>query len=476
MCDAGEAWMSGENEDKAMDASGAERLEGLKIHFAGACGIGMSGIAQLAAARGAIVTGCDVSLNGPSEAMKNRGIKLWTGHSPDHVSGCDLVVHTAAMPKDHPELVEARRLGIRVLPRTLMLARMQRDYRSLCITGAHGKTTTTWMLTRLLIVGGMDPSALVGGVVSELGGSNCRVGKGEWLVCEVDESDGMMVEMRPDASVITNVDREHLEHCNGFEGLLEEFRRYMAATAPGGLLAICGDDPYLPRLAREAGRRAITYGMSSECEIRAENVRLFPMASAFDVAAPWGRLDGMTLPMPGRHNVINALAAVAVAREMGIGEAHLREALASCPRVNRRLQVRGEAFGATVVEDYGHHPTEIKETLKAARRFCRGRLIVVFQPHRYSRTRQLLGEFATAFDDADRVLVLPIYPASEAPIEGVDSRKLTEAIAAQGNTQVEFSESFEAAIKRLAALAGRDDVILIQGAGDVCKVATRLVG
>ncbi|MCX7804219.1 MAG: UDP-N-acetylmuramate--L-alanine ligase [Planctomycetota bacterium] len=450
-------------------------LAGLKVHFAGICGIGMSGLAHLAAARGAIVSGCDVSTNGQAGALAAAGIRLWNGHSPEHVGGHDLVVHTAAMPEDHPELAAARELGISVLSRTRMLARIQRDYKSLCVTGAHGKTTTTWMLARLLIVGGLDPTVLVGGVVSELNG-NWRAGKGRWLVCEVDESDGQMVEMRPDASVITNVDREHLEHCGGFEGLLDEFRRYMAATEVGGLLAICGDDPHLPRLARDIGRKAVRYGLSEECDVLAENLRLYPMASAFDAVGPWGRVDGITLPMPGRHNVVNALAAVVVAREMGICEARLREALASCPRVNRRLQIRGDAFGATVVEDYGHHPTEIRETLRAARRFCREKLLVVFQPHRYTRTKCLMTDFATAFDDADRVLVLPIYAASEAPIEGVDSARLVEAISAQGNTEVEAVGDFDAAVRRLSMLAGPGDVILIQGAGDVYKVADKLVG
>ncbi len=450
-------------------------LDGLRVHFAGACGIGMSGMAHLAAARGAVVTGCDVSMNGQARSLTVAGIKLWTGHSPDHVGGHDLIVHTAAMPNDHPELAAARELGIQVLSRSRMLARMQRDYKSLCVTGAHGKTTTTWMLARLLIAGGMDPTVLVGGVVSELNG-NWRAGGGRWLVCEVDESDGQMVEMRPDASVITNVDREHLEHCGGFDQLLEEFRRYMAAIKAGGLLAICGDDPHLPRLAKDVGKKAVRYGLSSECDVRAENVRLYPMASAFDAVGPWGRFDGITLPMPGRHNVVNALAAVVVAREMGICEAHLREALASCPRVNRRLQVRGNAFGATVVEDYGHHPTEIRETLRAARRFCKGKLLVVFQPHRYTRTRDLMADFAAAFDEADRTIVLPIYAASEAPIEGVNSAKLVEAIAAQGNTDVEAAEDFDGAVKRISALAGHGDVILIQGAGDVYKVADELVG
>ncbi len=455
---------------------------GRRIHFMGAGGIGISALMELCAARGAVVSGCDCSENGLVQRLRAHNIPVECGHSHEHVSGCDEIVHTAAVSPDHPEIARALQDGKAVRSRMNLLGQLACGTRAVCVTGAHGKTTTTWMIAQILIAAKRDPSVLVGGVAPGMNG-NVRIGQGDEFVIETDESDNKLHEMIPSIPVLTNIDNDHLEHYGSIDNIQNAAMRFMSSTDandPFSALVGCGDDPRVRRVLAMASvfcrRPVLSYGFDAHNTLRGLNLKLENggMSWRFDALGPFGVWQDILLPMPGRHNVANALAAIGAAWHMGVDEAAIRGALAGVERVGRRFEIRKSA-PVRVIDDYGHHPTEIALTLKAARASTVKRLGVLFQPHRFTRTATLMNQFATGFAEADAVFLLPIYAASEAPIEGVTHRTLASAIREAGHSRVRTFDSREKAVAAILKWKRDGDTIVTQGAGDVTRAANELV-
>lgn len=458
-----------------------ENLRGKRIHFMGAGGIGVSALMELAAARGAVVSGCDCSSGGQVPALRSRGIAVANGHHPDHVGGCDELVHTAALTADHPELQRAKETGKPFMARMRMLGRLLRGTRAICVTGAHGKTTTTWLIANMLIHAGRDPSVLLGGTVKAMNG-NVRVGGGQEFVAEVDESDNRLHEVVPTIPVITNIDNDHLDNYGTVDAIEEALTRFMRTVDyhdPLSILIGCGDDERVKRALATAAARSrrpiLPYGLSAHCEMRGVNLRPHGIGWLFDVSGPFGLWTDFELPMPGQHNVLNALAALSVGWRLNIPQQQIRESFKNIERVGRRFEIKGIKREVRIVDDYGHHPTEIEATLRAARTSTTGRLAVLFQPHRYTRTQALLEQFATCFHAADTVFLLPIYAASEAPIAGVDHAALAAAIRAAGQRNVLTLASRAEAVAHILKWVQPGDTVLTQGAGDVTRAGDELV-
>ena len=470
---------------------------GRRIHFIGSGGIGVSALMELCRDRGALVTGCDSGCGGQVESLRAKGYPVETTHSPAHVAACDEVVHTAALDGMHPEVLAARITGKAISTRMHMLGQIARGTRAICITGTHGKTTTTWLIANLLLQAERDPSILVGGVVKALGG-NARCGQGAEFVAEVDESDNRLHEVVPTLPVITNIDYDHLENYGGsidaLEMAMERFLRSVDTSDPCAALLGCGDDlrvrRALQRAGRASGRPVFAYGHGPACDVTFQRLRPLPCASettgrppasepsslgwVFDAHGPFGVWRDIELPMPGKHNVLNALAALTAGWRLGVPADCIREALAHTERVGRRFEIKGVKRGVRVVDDYGHHPTEIAATLQAARDTTQGRLAVLFQPHRYTRTAKLLQEFASCFAAADLVCLLPIYAASEKPIAGVTHKALAKAIAERGQQVLAFDTRPDA-VAHLLGWACENDTVVTQGAGDVTRASDELV-
>jgi len=451
------------------------------MHFMGAGGIGVSALMELCAARGAAVSGCDCGSGGRVPALRAKGFGIETGHSPAHVAGCDELIYSAAVEPSHPEVLQALRAGKTVSTRMHSLGRVARGTRAICVTGAHGKTTTTWLIAHMLISAGRDPSVLLGGETKSLGG-NVRIGRGAEFVAETDESDNRLSEVVPTIPVLTNIDRDHLENYGSIEAIEEaaaQFMSSMNAHDPFSVLVGCGDDTRVLRVLARANtscrRPFLAYGLASHCDVFGMNLRAEAGGWRFDALTPSGLLADLTLPLPGEHNVRNALAAISVGWHLGLGQHCMRNALSTVERVGRRFEIKGVKRGVRVVDDYGHHPTEIRVTLRAARASTAMRLGVLFQPHRYTRTESLLDEFAVCFNEADLVFLLPIYAASEKPIAGVDHHALAEAIRKHGKVEVVTVESRTEAVRQLLGWAKAGDTIMTQGAGDVTRAADELV-
>jgi UDP-N-acetylmuramate--alanine ligase len=444
-----------------------------RIHMIGVGGSGMSGIAEVLLTMGYQVSGSDLKPGDATERLVALGGRVFTGHGAANVEGAHVVVHSTAVQHDNPELVAARALGIPVIGRAEMLSELMRMKYGVAVGGAHGKTTTTSMVAEVLARGGLDPTIVVGGRLRAIG-ANARLGHGQFLVAEADESDGSFLRLNPAVAVITNVDREHMDHY----GTLEELRQafvYFANRVPFyGVTVLCVDDPEVRGLLPRVTKRIMTYGTRPEADVRAEDIRLLPHGSRFRVCAHQRELGEVELQVPGRHNVLNALAAVAVGLEVDVGFGHIAEALGGFHGVARRFETRGERAGVRVVDDYAHHPTEILATLAAARGLG-GRRLVLFQPHRFSRTRELLKEFGAAFGDADRVWVLDVYPAGEKPIEGVTGRTVVESAREQGAAHLEYAPDPEAAVAAIAAEAQAGDTVLTLGAGDVWRMGDEVL-
>jgi len=458
-----------------------EDFSGRRIHFMGAGGIGVSALMELCAARGAIVSGCDCSSGGQVAALKAKGLRIEDGHCASHVADCDELVHTAAVDASHPEVQQAVLLGKTVTTRMRMLGKIARGIRSICVTGAHGKTTTTWLISNILITAGRDPSVLLGGVVKALSG-NVKTGRGTEFVAEVDESDNRLHEVIPSIPVLTNIDNDHLDHYGTVENIEWAITQFLASTDgsdPMAVLVGCGDDPRVQRALENASMRCrrpvLSYGFAPYNDVRALNLRSEGLGWRFDVLTPSSLWQGIFLPMPGEHNVLNALAAISVAWQIGVDEACVKEALNGVERVGRRFEIKATKRGIRVVDDYGHHPTEIAATLKAARASTKERLGVLFQPHRYTRTEQLMDQFARCFSAADAVFLMPIYAASEKPIPGIDHHALARAIRERGYVEVHAAESRADAVSMLIKWAREGDTLVTQGAGDVTRAADELV-
>jgi UDP-N-acetylmuramate--alanine ligase len=398
---------------------------------------------------------------------------MFTGHAASNIEGAQVVVFSSAVPPDNPELAAARELGLPVIGRAEMLAELMRMKYGIAVGGAHGKTTTTSMIAAVLARGGLDPTVVVGGRLHALG-SNARLGHGQFLVAEADESDGSFLRLAPAVSVITNIDREHMDHYVDFEAVLQAFVYFANRVPFYGVAILCADDPQVRKIVPRVTKRTLFYGTLPETEVRGSDVQLEPHGARFMVHAFSREMGEVEIQVPGRHNVLNALAAVAVGLEIGVGFGHIAESLAAFHGVSRRFETRGEAGGVRVVDDYGHHPTEIRATLSAARGLG-GRVLVVFQPHRFTRTASLREEFGAAWGDADRVWVLDIYPAGEKPLPGVTGRTVVEAACAAGARHLSFAASAAEAAAAAAAEARPGDVILTLGAGDVGRLGDEIL-
>jgi UDP-N-acetylmuramate--alanine ligase len=443
-----------------------------RIHFIGIGGIGMSGIAEILLTMGYPVSGSDLRASGVTERLAGLGATIYVGHAAQNAAASDVVVTSSAVAKDNPEVLEARTRKIPVIQRAEMLAELMRLKYGIAVAGMHGKTTTTSMIAAVLAGGELDPTVVVGGRVDAMG-SNARLGKSHFLVAEADESDRSFLKLPPILAVVTNLDREHMDTYADMRDVENAFVEFMDKVPFYGAVTACVDNAMLREVLPRVARKVYTYGESAEADFR---VRVLPLSansdgafSQFEVNTRGLVLGPFSLHVPGKHNVLNATAAVAVGVQLGIPPEKIAAGLASFRGVDRRFQRKGVERGVTVVDDYGHHPTEIRATLEAARQCGFGRVLVLFQPHRYTRTRDLMDEFAQAFGDADAVHVLDIYAASEQPIEGVTGQRLAEVIRERSGRRVLFAESVGEAAARLAEDARDGDLVLTLGAGNVSQ-------
>ena len=495
-----------------------------RVHFVGIGGIGMSGIAEVLLNLGYKISGSDLKRSPVTDRLKSLGATIFEGHQAENVVGADVVVTSSAINPANPEVVEAGRLHVPVIQRAEMLAELMRLKYGIAIAGMHGKTTTTSMVAAVLAAGGLDPTVVVGGRVDAMG-SNARLGRSQYLVAEADESDRSFLKLSPILSVVTNIDREHMDCYRNMHDVKRAFLDFMDRVPFYGMLVLCNDDPVLRRLLPKIRRRMVTYGTRKGSDFfirdgfwsagrprpsdapsefsdhhereghvfsRAEKAssnkgalapeRLGPARAgasvppqSFGVSYRGSDLGEFRLHVPGLHNVLNATAAIAVGIGLDIPVAHIREALEHFRGVDRRFQLRGEAGGVAVIDDYGHHPTEIKATLAAAKQCGYRKIHVIFQPHRYTRTRDLMDEFTTAFGDADSLFVLDIYPASEQPLEGITGEVLAQRIAEKSRRSVAYVSSFEEAVSAVASASHPGDMILTLGAGSVSQLGPLLL-
>jgi UDP-N-acetylmuramate--alanine ligase len=449
------------------------------IHFVGIGGVGMSGIAEVLANLGYEVTGSDVKESETTRRLQALGIRISIGHGAENIGNAHVVVISSAVSPDNPEVLAAKGLSIPVIPRAEMLAELARLKYGVLVAGAHGKTTTTSLISTVLGYGGFDPTIVIGGKLKALG-SHARLGRGEFLVAEADESDGSFLMLSPTIAVVTNIDREHMDFFRDMKSLKDAFLAFINKVPFYGAAFVCNENEHMRELIPSIHRRFLTYGLSEGSDIRAANIRKGFMTSTFDVTCRDAAVGEFSLPMPGSHNVLNALACIGVALELKMHPAAIREALAAFSGIQRRFELKGEAGGVRVYDDYGHHPTEIRATLSAARENMKyleggGRLFVVFQPHRYTRTADLMDEFSGSFPDIDSVLLLDIYPASERPIPGITSAVLAEKMRQKGQKNVVCFSDREAAVAHLRSELRAGDVLLTLGAGDVWKIGEKIV-
>jgi len=445
-----------------------------RLHFVGIGGIGMSGIAEVLLRYGYQVTGSDVAQNDVVLHLKSLGAKVYHGHQSDYVGDAEVVVVSTAIHQDNPELQEARARHLPIVHRGEMLAEMMRLGNGIAVAGSHGKTTTTSLIAHLLSISGFDPTAIVGGVVKNFG-SNAKKGMGDYLVAEADESDGSFLELLPTLAVVTNIDPEHLEHyAGGFPDLLKAFVNFINSIPFYGLAILCQDHPTVRALFSSIKKRYVTYGLG-ESNYTLKNLEITMSGVFFNPIRFSETLPRVHFPMIGAHHAQNALAALAVADELGISFSCYQEALSSFAGVSRRFELKGQAQDILVYEDYGHHPVEIAATLKGAKQAFSRRLVVVFQPHRYSRTQLLLKEFGACFESADLVVLTDIYPAGEKPISGLSGESIAKACQAQGFHQVLYCPHKHDLPAFVADHLHPQDLVLLMGAGDIHKTASVLL-
>ena len=446
------------------------------VHFTGAGGIGMSGLAELLRRMGCAVTGSDAKASPSTARLEALGIPVAIGHSAANLpAAAAALVVTSAVREDNPEYVEARRRGIPIVRRGELLAELMRHKRSAAVAGSHGKTTTSSMLAAIAVGAGLDPCAAIGSTVPALGGSNARFGAGDWFVAESDESDGSFLELAPEIAIVTNIDREHLDHYGDFASVCAAFLQFSNRVSYYGALIACADDPATVQALAPSRRRILWYGRSAEASIRVTDESGDASGSRFTLLMPDRPPLQVRLPVVGRHNVLNAAAALAAAVLMGIPGETAAAALAGFKSPGRRMEYRGSARGIDVIDDYGHHPTEVRTTIDALRLLAPKRLVVVFQPHRYTRTAALMDEFADAFNGADLVRVLSLYEASEAPIEGVSGEALADRIRHAGHPGVRFAGPVETAAAAILPDLREGDLVLTLGAGSVTNLGPQLL-
>jgi UDP-N-acetylmuramate--alanine ligase len=451
-----------------------------RIHFVGIGGIGMSGIAEVLLNLGYKVSGSDLKNSSVTQRLASLGAVVFEEHRAENIAGADVVVASSAIASDNPEISEAHVLHIPVIQRAEMLAELMRLKYGIAVAGMHGKTTTTSMVAAVLAGGGLDPTVVVGGRVDAMG-SNARLGKSQYLVAEADESDRSFLKLSPILAVVTNIDREHMDCYRNMRDVKRAFRDFMDRVPFYGMVVVCNDDPLLRRMLPQIQRRTVTYGTrrGSDFHIKLGESLLGPGAnrpiSRFYVTFQQKALGEFRVHVPGAHNVLNATAAIAVGIGLDISIEQVRAALENFRGVDRRFQFRGAATGVSVIDDYGHHPTEVRATLSAARQCGFLKIHVVFQPHRYTRTQLLMDEFAKAFHDADTLFILDIYAASEPPIEGITGEALARHIREAGKQEARYAVSFADAARAVVAGAQEGDMILTLGAGSVSQLAPMIL-
>jgi UDP-N-acetylmuramate--alanine ligase len=452
------------------------------IHFIGIGGIGMSGIAEVLGNLGYTVQGSDAADGYNLERLRKNGVTVSVGHKAENVAGAAVVVVSTAIKRDNPELVAARAARIPVVRRAEMLAELMRLKSCVAIAGTHGKTTTTTMVATLLDAGGLDPTVINGGIINAYG-TNARLGAGQWMVVEADESDGTFLKLPTEVVIVTNIDPEHLDHFKTFEAVQEAFRNFVENIPFYGFAVMCTDHPVVQSMVGHIeDRRIVTYGQNAQADVRLTDLVPLGGGSKFKVVirdrktGAISEIADLMLPMPGRHNASNATAAIAVAHELGVSDDAIRKALAGFGGVKRRFTRTGESNGVTVIDDYGHHPVEIAAVLKAARESSNGKIIAVVQPHRYTRLQSLFEEFCTCFNDADTVVVADVYPAGEAPIPGIDRDHFAAGLRAHGQREVIPLPNAGALAKIVHGLAKSGDLVVCLGAGNITQWAYALPG
>ena len=450
-------------------------LKKYHIHFVGIGGIGMSGIAELLLNLGYKVSGSDLKASDITDNLKKLGGTIFVGHRADQISGADVVVTSSAVKDDNAEVLAAEQQSIPVIPRAEMLAELMRLKYSVAIAGAHGKTTTTSIVASVLAEGGLDPTVVIGGKLKSIG-TNAVLGQGDFIVAEADESDGSFLKFSPAIAVVTNIDREHLDFYKDLDDIKSVFLEFIDRLPFYGLAVLCLDNESIQDLIPEIKKRYTTYGMSSQADFQIRDVNFEERQSRFSVYRQGTKLGDIELNLPGVHNIYNATASIAVGIELDVPFEAIKSALETLEGVQRRLEIKGEVNGITVVDDYGHHPTEIKTTLDAIEKcWPENRKVVVFQPHRYSRTRALFDDFTRSFYQSDTLLVLPIYGAGEKRIEGLSGHDLCEGIKAHGHKEVFCAADMQSAIAHLKKILKPGDLLLTLGAGDVWKLGEQLL-
>jgi len=445
------------------------------IHFVGIGGIGMSGIAEVLINLGHKVTGSDLRESETTRRLVGLGAAVNLGHHPDNVAGADVVVYSSAVSPDNVEVDAARRQFIPVIPRAEMLAELMRLKYSILVAGCHGKTTTTSLIGTILAETDLDPTLVIGGRLDSIG-SNARLGQGEFFVAEADESDGSFLLLSPTIAVVTNIDLEHLDYYRDLDHLKETFLTFINRVPFYGAAVLCLEDPNVQSLIPKMKKRYLTYGFSAQADVQAADLEVRGRGARFDLIFKGENLGPIQIGLPGRHNVLNALAAAATALELGLSFETITYGLSQVVGIHRRFQIKGEAGGVIIIDDYGHHPTEIKATL-AALKICYPdrRIVVLFQPHRYTRTKALLEEFSTAFNQADRLIVTEIYPAGEKPIEGVTGLGLAEAVRNHGHHETGFCPEVKDLAAEVAPELTPGDVVLTLGAGSIWQAGEELL-
>ncbi len=451
------------------------------VHFVGIGGIGMSGIAEIMLRVGYTVQGSDARASANTERLEKLGARIFIGQDASNIEGASAVVYSTAIKGDNPELTAARARRLPLVRRAEMLAELMRLQFSVAVGGTHGKTTTTSMVAALLDAGGLDPTVVNGGIINAYG-TNAKVGEGDWIVVEADESDGTFLRLKATCAIVTNIDPEHLDHYGDFDAVRKAFREFVENIPFYGFAAVCTDHPEVQAMAAKVeNRRLVPYGVNPQAEVRALNISMGPDGSRFDlVVAPVGgealTWQDLHLPMAGHHNVMNALAAIAVARELGVSESDIRKGLTGFAGVRRRFTTTGVANGIRIIDDYGHHPVEISSVLKAARAVTSGRVIAVVQPHRFSRLKDLFPEFCGCFNDADTVIVADVYSAGEQPLVGASRDDLVEGLRRFGHRRAQALPGPADLPAMIASEARSGDLVVLLGAGDITSWAYALPG
>jgi UDP-N-acetylmuramate--alanine ligase len=446
------------------------------IHFVGIGGIGMSGIAELLINLDYTVSGSDMKVSPVTVRISNLGGTIFPDHKADNIEGADVVVYSSAVPQDNPEVVEARERNIPVIPRAEMLAELMRLKYGIAVAGAHGKTTTTSMVASILMHGNLDPTVVIGGRLDIWGGSNAKLGQGDILVAESDESDGSFLTLSPTIAVVTNIDLEHVDHYGDMDTIRSTFVDFINKIPFYGTAILCLDNEEIQNIMPLLKKPYLTYGMTSQADIQAKDIRQGTFQTEYEVFFNDASLGQVVVGMPGSHNILNSLAAIAVGLELEIGIEDIKKGLKDLGGLERRFQIKGEKSGILVMDDYGHHPTEIMATLETAKTcWPDRRLVVLFQPHRYSRTKALFDRFVISFNQADALIVMPLYSAGEKPLEGVDSERLFRGIKAHGHREIILCRDRNEVMPLLQNLLRSGDVVMTLGAGDVHAIGSELL-